>query len=201
MSEDPEVPKTVSISPYRDRNFLLFVLLTMLGAVVFMQILWTIPLFWQKTYEWSEGQIGKMLALNGLLVFFIEMPLVHRLEGRAPALGYVRFGLILYAVSFCALSAAGWNSSRTAIYTRHLLRRNVRNAIQPQLCFWTLRRQQAGRYMALYTMSYSVANIIAPFLGTQVIAAWGFHALWYLVAGLALVTWVGFWFMSNKFQG
>lgn len=97
-----EAGDLVSIAPYRDRSFLLFALLSMLGAVAFMQILWTIPLFWEKTYSWSEGQIGRMLALNGLLVFFVEMPFVHRLEGRGPALGYIRFGLILYAVSFAA---------------------------------------------------------------------------------------------------
>ncbi len=199
-SEETEVPKTVSISPYRDHNFLLFVLLTMLGAVVFMQILWTIPLFWEKTYGWSEGQIGKMLALNGLMVFFIEMPLVHRLEGRAPALGYVRFGLILYAISFavCLLPAG---IVAALLFT--LVISFGEMFVMPFSSNYVFGRSEGskqGQYMALYTMSYSVANIIAPFLGTQVITAWGYHVLWYLVAGLALVTWVGFWFMSNKFQ-
>jgi len=197
-SEETEAPKTVSISPYRDRNFLLFVLLTMLGAVVFMQILWTIPLFWEKTYEWSEGQIGKMLALNGLLVFFIEMPLVHRLEGRAPALGYVRFGLILYAISFavCLLPAG---IVAALLFT--LVISFGEMFVMPFSSNYVFGRSEGskqGEYMALYTMSYSVANIIAPFLGTQVIAAWGFHALWYLVAGLALVTWVGFWVLGRR---
>ncbi len=163
-SEETEASKTVSISPYRDRNFLLFVLLTMLGAVVFMQILWTIPLFWQKTYEWSEGQIGKMLALNGLLVFFIEMPLVHRLEGRAPALGYVRFGLILYAVSFALCLLPAGIVAALLVYACHLFRRNVRNAIQQQLCFWTLRRQQAGRiYGALHHVVFGSQHNRAVF--------------------------------------
>ncbi|MFN0175335.1 MAG: MDR family MFS transporter [Saprospiraceae bacterium] len=199
-SDDSELPKTVSISPYRDRNFLLFVLLTMLGAVVFMQILWTIPLFWEKTYEWSEGQIGKMMALNGLLVFFIEMPLVHRLEGRAPALGYVRFGLILYAISFavCLLPAG---IMAALLFT--LVISFGEMFVMPFSSNYVFGRSEGskqGEYMALYTMSYSVANIIAPFLGTQVIAAWGFHALWYLVTGLALVTCVGFWLMSKKLK-
>jgi predicted MFS family arabinose efflux permease len=58
-----------------------------------------------------------------------------------------------------------------------------------------------GQYMALYTMSYSVANIIAPFVGTQVIANWGYATLWYLVIGLALITCLGFGLMSGqKFQ-
>ncbi|MCC7467003.1 MAG: MFS transporter, partial [Saprospiraceae bacterium] len=82
-------PASITISPYRDRTFVYFTLLTMMGAMVFMQILWTIPLFWEKEYAWTEAQIGQMLALNGLIVFFTEMPMIHRLDGRFPALGYI----------------------------------------------------------------------------------------------------------------
>lgn len=196
--EATESPSVVTISPYRDRNFLWFSLLTMLGAVVFMQILWTIPLFWEKTYGWSEGQIGRMLALNGLLVFFIEMPFIHRLEGRAPALGYVRFGLILYAISFavCLLPAG-----LVAALLFTLIISFGEMFVMPfssNVVFGRSVGSKQGQYMALYTMSYSVANIIAPFMGTQVIARWGYSTLWFVVSGLALITCAGFWLMSKK---
>ncbi|MCC7464752.1 MAG: hypothetical protein IT261_00695, partial [Saprospiraceae bacterium] len=55
-----------------------------------------------------------------------------------------------------------------------------------------------GQYMALYTMSYSVANILAPFLGTQVIAHWGFNTLWIMVATLAMVSFTGFWLLQKR---
>ncbi|MFN0216016.1 MAG: MFS transporter [Saprospiraceae bacterium] len=190
---DPEPSKPTGISPYRDRHFLFFAILTMMGAVAFMQILWTIPLFWEKTYAWSESQIGKMLALNGLLVFFIEMPLVHRLEGRRPALSYVQFGLILYALSYAlCLLPAGMIAA--LLFT--LIISFGEMFVMPfssNVVFGRSEGSKQGQYMALYTMSYSVANIIAPLLGTQVIAAWGYPTLWYLITGLALLTCAGFW--------
>jgi len=197
---ETELSKIVSVSPYRDRNFLVFAGLTMLGAVVFMQIMWTIPLFWEKTYGWSEGQIGRMLALNGLLVFFVEMPLVHRLEGRSSALGYVRFGLILYAISFalCLLPAG-----LVAALLFTLVISFGEMFVMPfssNFVFGRSEGSKQGQYMALYTMAYSVANIIAPLMGTQVIAAWGYPVLWYLVTGLALITCVGFWLMGEKLK-
>jgi len=199
-SEAEDLSKIVSISPYRDRKFLRFVLLTMLGAVAFMQILWTIPLFWEKTYGWSEGQIGRMLALNGLLVFFIEMPLVHRLEGRSSNLVYVRFGLVLYAISFafCLLPAG-----MVAALLFTLVISFGEMFVMPfssNLVFGRSEGSKQGQYMALYTMSYSVANIIAPFLGTQVIAAWGYPTLWYVITTLALITCIGFWLMGDQFR-
>ncbi len=189
---------TQIISPYRDKNFLSFVILTMMGAMVFMQILWTIPLFWEKNYAWTEAQIGRMLALNGLIVFFAEMPLIHRLEGRIPALQYVRFGLILYAISYAAcLMPPGY--APALIFT--VLISFGEMFVMPFSSNFVFGRSEGpkqGQYMALYTMSYSVANILAPFLGTQVIATWGYNCLWTLVTILALLTCLGFWFLEKK---
>lgn len=200
--ESPETAVSqpiVATSPYKDRNFMAFTLLSMLGAVVFMQILWTIPLFWEKNYAWSEAQIGKVLALNGLLVFFVEMPLVHRLEGRAPNLGYVRFGLVLYALSYAAcLLPPGIMTA--LVFTLFISFGEM--FVMPfssNFVFGRSEGSKQGQYMALYTMAYSVANIIAPFLGTQVIAAWGYPALWYLVVSLALITCLGFWLLGKQF--
>jgi predicted MFS family arabinose efflux permease len=191
-------PALSMISPYRDRNFVGFALLTMMGAMVFMQILWTIPLFWEKQYAWSEAQIGQMLALNGLIVFLTEMPMIHRLEGRAPALVYVRFGLILYAISYAAcLFPAGWVPA--LLFT--ILISFGEMFVMPFSSNFVFGRSEGpkqGQYMALYTMSYSVANILAPFLGTQVIATWGYNSLWTLVTILALITCLGFWILEKK---
>ncbi len=198
--EDAEMVASNNISPYRDRPFLIFVLLNMLGAVVFMQILWTIPLFWEKTYAWSEGQIGQILALNGLLVFFIEMPLVHRLEGRGAASGYIRFGLILYALSFSfCLLPAGIAAALLFIVLISFGEMFVM-PFSSNFVFGRSEGSKQGQYMALYTMSYSVANIIAPLLGTQIIAAWGYHALWFMVVGLALMTGIGFWLLDKQMK-
>ena len=201
--ESPESPADVAdpivaITPYRDRNFLTFTLLTMLGAIVFMQILWTIPLFWEKTYAWSEGQIGRMLALNGLLVFLVEMPMIHRLEGRSKPLKYVRFGLILYAIAYAGcLLPAGYAAAMVFLIAISFGEMFVM-PFSSNFVFGHSEGSKQGQYMALYTMAYSVANIIAPFLGTQVIATWGYSVLWYVVICLGLVTWLGFWLLERR---
>ena len=197
---ETETVAEVVLSPYRDRNFLLFSLLTMMGAMVFMQILWTIPLFWEREYAWSEGQIGRMLALNGFLVFFIEMPLIHRIEGRAPALSYVRFGLILYAIAYLScLFPAGWAAALMFTVVISFGEMFVM-PFSSNFVFGRSEGSKQGQYMALYTMSYSLANIAAPFLGTQVIAAWGYPTLWSLALCIALVTCAGFWLLAKRLE-
>jgi predicted MFS family arabinose efflux permease len=172
----------------------------MMGAMVFMQILWTIPLFWEKTYAWTEAQIGQMLALNGLIVFFVEMPLVHRIEGRAPAMGYVRFGLILYALSYAAcLMPPGIAPALIFIIAISFGEMFVM-PFSSNFVFGRSEGLKQGQYMALYTMSYSVANILAPFLGTQIIANWGYNTLWSLVTGLSILTMAGFWILEKRIK-
>ena len=190
---------TATASPYRDRTFLWFVLLTMLNAVVFMQLLWTVPVFWKDHFQWTEAQIGAMSALNGLLVFLIEMPLVHRLEGQRPQLSYARMGLFLYIIAYLSFVTPLGAFAAALVFTVFISFGEM--FVMPFSSNYVYGRSSGskqGQYMALYTMAYSVANILAPLFGTQVIAAWGFSTLWCLLAILAGITWVGFWVLGKK---
>jgi predicted MFS family arabinose efflux permease len=61
-------------------------------------------------------------------------------------------------------------------------------------------RGSQGQYMALYTMAYSVANILAPLAGTQLIAVWGYDALWQVMGFMALLTITGFWWLEARMR-
>lgn len=197
-AENKETPPP-SLSPYRDRTFLWFVFLTMLNAIVFMQLLWTVPVFWKDGYHWSESQIGAVSALNGLLVFLVEMPLVFRLEGRRPQLDYVRMGLLMYIVAYLAFVMPVSAAVAAMVFIIAISFGEM--FVMPFSSNYAYGRSagsRQGQYMGLYTMAYSVSHIIAPLFGTQVIAAWGYAALWWLLALLAGVTWVGFWILDKK---
>lgn len=199
QTAENQEPGSISTSPYRDRTFLWFVFLTMLNAIVFMQILWTVPVFWKEDYHWSEAHIGLMTALNGLLVFLVEMPMIHRLEGRRPQLVYVRIGLILYALSYLAFNMPLSHFAAALIFTMAISFGEM--FVMPFSSNYVFGRSagmRQGQYMALYTMAYSVANILAPLFGTQIIAAWGYSSLWYMLAILAGVTWIGFWVLGRN---
>lgn len=189
---------SAALSPYRDRSFLWFVFLTMLNAIVFMQILWTVPVFWKEDFHWSEAHIGLVTALNGLIVFLVEMPLIHRLDGRRPQLDYVRIGLILYALSYLAFNMPIGHASAALVFVIAISFGEM--FVMPFSSNFVFGRSagvRQGQYMALYTMAYSVANILAPLFGTQIIAAMGYTSLWYMLALLAGVTWIGFWILGR----
>jgi MFS family permease len=59
-------------------------------------------------------------------------------------------------------------------------------------------QESMGQYMALYSMSWSIAQIVAPLIGTNIIAHYGFNVLWFVLSGIALVSFIGFRWMQHK---
>lgn len=186
-------------SPYRDRDYLWFIALTLLSAIVFMQILWTVPVFFKEAYHWSEQQIGLMVAFNGLIVFLVEMPLIHRIEGRKPPLTQVRVGLLLYMLAYLCLVGPFFPVLAGALYMVAISFGEI--FVMPFSSNYAMGRsgtKNQGQYMGLYVMAYSVSNIIAPLLGTQVIAAWGYYTLWAVMVVLATIVWFGFRLLDHR---
>jgi len=63
--------------------------------------------------------------------------------------------------------------------------------------FWISRTTDynRGEYAALYTMSWSAAQVFAPFIGGEVIAFGGFTLLWYTLGALSLIVAAGYMFL------
>lgn len=201
-AEKVEHTKSVSASPYRDIPFLVFIVFTTLNAIVFMQFLWTVPVFFKDSYHWSEQTIGLVTAVNGLLVFMVEMPLIYGIEGRRSRLHYVRLGLVLYAVSYLSFLFPPGGLITAMIYIVAISFGEM--FVMPfssNFVFGYAEKGSAGSYMALYGIAYSVANIIAPVLGTQLIALWGYHTLWLVLGALTAISWVGFWLLEKRTEG
>jgi predicted MFS family arabinose efflux permease len=195
-----ETKNAVEISAYRDKDYLLFVFLTLIGATVFMQLLWTVPVFFKETYHWNEAQIGMASALNATLILVIEMPLIFRIENKRPAMWFVRLGVFLYGIAYLAFFLPT-NLAILAVVLYMVPATFGEIFVMPFSTSWATKRagtMRQGQYMGLYGMAYSISNVIAPLIGTQVIAAFGFNALWILLMCMSAFTMAGFWYLEQK---
>jgi predicted MFS family arabinose efflux permease len=192
------VPKNNS-SAYTDAPFLFFIGLTFLSALVFMQIIWTLPAFFKNVYGWNELLIGAMSAVNGITVMLVEMPMVFGIEGKRKNLWFVRLGVGLYALSYAVLVLPNEYRWFAALFYMIVISFGEILAM-PFSTTWAMARASAtqqGQYMALYGVAYSTANIVAPIFGTQIIATYGYHTLWVCMAVIAVFTSIGFFFLSK----
>jgi predicted MFS family arabinose efflux permease len=200
-ARNAEGEAVVAGSPLRDGPFLFFLFATLIGAMVFMQFLWTVPVFFKEQYHWEESTIGIMTAINGALVFMVEMPLIFRIENRRPLLYFVRIGLVLYGLSY--LSFAAPMAPFQAALSYLVLISFGEILVMPfssNFMYGRSKHGNQGQYTAMYSIAYSVANILAPLLGTQIIAHAGYHTLWYVLGGMSLAALGMFWYLQAWLQ-
>ncbi len=189
-----------NLSPYRDHDYLIFTFLTLFGATVFFQLTWTIPVFFKEVYGWNEAQIGLAMALNTAIVMVVEMPLIYRIENRRPAMWFVRLGIACYGLSHLAFFLPT-NLAVLAVILYMIPASLGETFVMPFSTSWATKRAgtaQQGQYMGLYGMAYSASNVIAPLLGTQVIAAFGYNTLWLVLLFMSAVAFGGFWYLERK---
>ncbi len=186
-------------SPWKDRRYLAFLMILLLTAIAFMQFLSTLPVFYRQDMGLSKTQIGILTTINGLLIVLLELPLVNQLEGRRHRLDYVRWGALLYGLSYLVFQLPGAPIliallSIVIITFGEILNMPFSNA------YAMTRSEPAnrGRYMGMFSMTYSVSNIFAPLVGMQIAARWGFGILWYAMAGLCVVAYGGYVWLKKS---
>ncbi|MBL6447531.1 MFS transporter [Fulvivirga sp. 29W222] len=185
-------------SPYRDYPFLVFVLLVAGFAIVFFQLFNTLPLFYRESHHLSEGTIGMLLGLNGLIVFLFEMVLVNHFEKRVPIIKMIVLGTFLCGASYAMLNFAG-NIPLLILAMAILSFAEI--MAMPFMVTYVINaadKNSQGSYLGLYSLGWATAFMLAPFLGTRIIAGLGFDILWWICAATGAFLSALFFFILRK---
>ncbi|HTQ65618.1 MAG TPA: MFS transporter [Puia sp.] len=180
-------------SAFKDRVYLAFIFLTILFATCFYQSFTTLPVYYKRSLHMNEFYIGLLMALNGIIIVFIEMILIFQLEGKKENLFYIRNGTLLIAIAFTMLNV--FSSSIIIVVVSMILLTFGEILSMPFMnSFWISRTVSAnrGQYAGLYTIAWSTAQVIGPTAGAQVVEHYSFRVLWWLIGSLSVVTALGF---------
>jgi len=174
-------------SPYKDRTYLLFILLTIFFASCFFQLFTNLSVYFKNNLHLSEPVIGLLLSLNGIIIALVEMVLIYKLEGKRPNLFYISIGVFLVGLSFLLLAIPGIGFGLAllmiiSVTIGEILSMPFMNS------FWIsrTRTENRGQYAALYTMAWSAAQTLGPMSGSQLAEHHGFFWLW-LSAGAVCI--------------
>ncbi len=203
-NEEPEKSESTilddsSTSAYRDMRYLLFIVLVAFFGISFFQLFSSVPQYFSKECHFNEGTIGLLLALNGLLVVIIEMPLVAALEKKPKIFSFIIAGALCLPIAFSILHFGKGMMIWAVMYTLLITLSEI--LAMPFMMNFALSRpakERQGQYSALYSISYGLANIFAPLLGLGIADKYGFDAMFYFFIGLSLMTAIGFWILKRK---
>jgi len=179
----------IKVSAYKDRAYIIFILLSFLFAFCFFQMFTTIPVFFKENFKLSIFFIGILMALNGIIICFFEMITVFTLEGKRPALHYISIGMVLVAFSFLFLNFPSVNYTFIALVAMIFITfGEIFSA--PFLNAWWINRanpDNRGQYAALYTIAWASAQAVGPFAGSLIAEYSNFRILWFILSGICLM--------------
>ena len=175
-------------SAYTDKAFWIFFIAMAIFGIVFIQYFSTMPIYYSEAYELDEASIGMLMGMNGFVIFALEMPLVKYLEGTSYSKTKLMiFGSVLTALSFAVLLGAYWIG---IVIIGMLLMTIGEMLVFPYSNAFAMdraKRGNAGEYMALYSISFSISHIIGHKMGTYWIEIYGFDTTWLLFTILMFV--------------
>jgi predicted MFS family arabinose efflux permease len=173
-------------SPWRDWPFLLLMLIFLVWSAVFIQVLTTFPLYMRNVYGLAENRIGQLFAVNTVLIVLLEMILMEKIR-KYPLARMINLSFILLGVglglmplgrgfAFAGLTVAIWTFGE-------MLSMPLVTALIAGRADDTTR----GRYMGMFSFSFSLAFIISPAAGTAIYGRFGGDAVWVVCAAVCLL--------------
>ncbi|MFA7686606.1 MAG: MFS transporter [Moheibacter sp.] len=180
--------ETPSISPYRDKKFILFSFCCFLFSVCFFQILNTLTLFYKQEARLTQQGIGFILAYSGFIIVLMEMILVRVAEKKFTLHFTLFIGTLLCGISFAMLGFhhAVWY----LVFSMSILCIGEIWTLPFMSTATALRAgsNNKGAYMGLLGIGFSLSFIITPFLGTFIAEYFGFDVLWMGTGALLAIT-------------
>jgi MFS family permease len=180
----------------RDGRYMGVVGLSFLVALIFQQGYVGLPVA-MGTDGLSSSDFGTAIAVNGVLIVALQIPVTRFIQHRDPRrllilssliAGY-GFGLTAFAgsVGVYALTVCVWTLAE-------IVNAPTQTGIVVQLS----PAHGRGRYQGMYTMSWSVAALVAPLMSGFVIDHYGAAWLWGTCAVLGTVAAFGYWLLMRN---
>jgi len=182
-------------SPYRDGKFLIYCFFCMLFSICFFQLFSTLTIFYKDTAKLSQQNIGYILGYSGFLIVLLEMGFVQIAEKYFNLAVTMLLGTFICGFSY-AMMAFDY-SIITLVISMTLLCIGEIWTLPFMSTITALRsgKNNKGAYMGLNGISFSVAFIITPYLGTLIAEKFGFNILWIGTGILATLIAIAFYFI------
>lgn len=198
IATELEAQEELVKSPYKDRPYMLFLVIIFLSGFMFIQLFSTLPLYFKNILSLTETEIGWLMSASGLIIFFFEMPMISYLEKKKwSKIEILTFGNFLIAMCFLVLNFSPWVGlalvSIIFITFGEMLAFPFANS-------FTMDRVKGGKqgaYIALFPVAFAVAHILAPNIGMNLIDKFGYNSTWYVISFVGVISIIlGYWLIK-----
>ncbi len=175
----PPSPSTPArhLSASLNPNLLYFLAAMIPVQLVFFQLSSSFPLFLVRHLALPESVYGLVFTINTLLIVLVEVPLntlmAHWTHRRALVLG-----ALLYAIGFGSLAFVTRPVGVAATVVVWTFGEMILLPSSAAYVAEIAPQENRGEYMGLYTMSFSMAFAVGPWIGAEILDRLGAQTLW-----------------------
>jgi predicted MFS family arabinose efflux permease len=182
-------------SVFKDKPFWIFLVSCLISGILFFQLFTTIPLYHREQFDLTEFQTGLLITMNGIIIFFLEMPIVGYVErNKIDKVKMVTIGCLLMAISLFLLLINFWVGILVIMMLFMTFAEMFVFPFSNSFAISRAPKGHEGRYMAIFTMSYSLAHILSAKVGMGIIDHFGYQANWAFMGTLGVIAFVlGIW--------
>ncbi|MFM7019135.1 MDR family MFS transporter [Flavobacterium sp.] len=182
-------------SVFKDKPFWIFLVSCLISGILFFQLFTTIPLYHKEQFDLTEFQTGLLLTMNGILIFFLEMPIVGYVErNQISKVKMVTLGCLLMGVSLFLLLVNIWVGILIIMMLFMTFAEMFVFPFSNSFAMSRAPKGHEGRYMAIFTMSYSLAHILSAKVGMSIIDHFGYQTNWAFMGTLGIIAFaLGIW--------
>ncbi|MFQ5500104.1 MAG: MDR family MFS transporter [Candidatus Zixiibacteriota bacterium] len=185
------VKKDSHLAAHSTLSFLLY--------LVVAQLIMTFSLYSVEMVGISQGQLGILYTLNGLMVALLQIP-VTRMLRRLRMTTQLAVGALLYAIGYSLIGffpIFGWFAVAFIVITLGEV------AMSPPSLSLTARlapKGRMGRYMGVYGFFVASGWSLGPLYGGLVLEQFSrnYEIAWMLISSLALVSMAGYFMMARR---
>ncbi|QTD99341.1 MDR family MFS transporter [Streptomyces cyanogenus] len=180
----------------RDGRYMAVVGLSFLVALVFQQGSVGLPVAMGRA-GFSPADYGLAIAVNGVLIVALQIPVTRFVEHRDPRTLLVASSLLAgYGFGLTAFAGSvGVFMLTVCVWT---LAEIVSAPTQTGLVVRLSPLHGRGRYQGMYTLSWSVAALVAPLMSGAVIDRLGAGWLWGMCAGVGTAAALGYGVLMRR---
>jgi predicted MFS family arabinose efflux permease len=195
------ITKPQGMSAFKDGYFLAFVVSVVFFCLCFMQMFTSIPVHFAQDLQHSEMTVGLLLALNGILVFIIEMPIVAKYQNHPQKMNLISIGCGLMFVSYLFLLPFNKSLFFPVLFTFFITIAEI--FAMPFMMNFVVNRpdpSRRGQYSSLYSIAFGLGFIFAPAIGLWIAEHYGFLTLFISVALLSFLPTFAFYKLGQKIK-
>ncbi|MGC0331128.1 MFS family permease [Streptomyces sp. SAI-170] len=180
----------------RDGRFMGVVGLSFLIAVIFQQGSVGLPVA-MGAAGFTPADYGLAIAVNGVLIVALQIPVTRFIEHRDPQRLLV-ISALLAGYGFALTAFAGSVAAFALTVCVWTLAEIVNAPTQTGIVVRLSPVHGRGRYQGMYTMSWSVAALVAPLSSGLLIDHFGAEWLWGMCAVVGTIAAIGYWLLMRS---